>query len=452
VTSLPLVIALVMNNTSDHQPIKSRSLHEWLETIEASHPSEIEMGLERALTVYSRMRSSFSKVVLVAGTNGKGSTIAMLERLLLNAGQNVGVYTSPHITQYNERIRINGKNADDQQIIQSFERVEAARKGIPLTYFEFGTLSALSCLECENLDIVLLEVGLGGRLDAVNIVDPDLAIITSIDIDHTDWLGSDRESIGFEKAGILRPGIPAIYGEINPPESICQQVLAQKVKMLYCQQHFGMAPEKDLASESNKGFISDKAGHRKDIQLPNCLLPENNILMALQAMECLGFSLDNRIISETLDGFVVEGRLEVVSDTPIVLLDVGHNPHASRFLAHRLNALAKGRSVYAVFSALADKDIAGIISPLRSLIKAWHIAPLECARAKDISDISSALAELNLEYTEHLSLSSAYDQAFSEASESVVPSSDEPEEMGIVICFGSFYVVSEIKENKKWTV
>ena len=429
-------VIVVMINTSDHQSLKPLSLLEWLEKIEASHPSEIEMGLERTLTVYSRMRSRFSKVVLVAGTNGKGSTIAMLERLLLNAGQTVGVYTSPHINQYNERIRINGKNAEDQKIVRSFERVEAARKEIPLTYFEFGTLGALSCLERENLDIVLLEVGLGGRLDAVNIVDPDLAIITSIDIDHTDWLGSDRESIGFEKAGILRPEIPAIYGEGNPPESICQQVLAQKVKMLYCQQHFGHA--------SGAGFISDKDGNKKNIQMPDCLLPENNMLMALQAMECLGFSLNNKIISEALDGFVVEGRLEVVSDAPIVILDVGHNPHASRFLAHRLKDIAKGRSVYAVFSALADKDVAGIISPLSSLVKTWHIAPLNCSRAKNISDISHALDEQNLEFTEHSSLSSAYDQAVFEASES--------EEAGVVICFGSFHVVSEIKESNKWMV
>ena len=416
-----------------------KSLQAWLEIIEASHPSEIEMGLERTLTVYSRLRSNFSsksiapRVVLVAGTNGKGSTIAMLERLLINAGQTVGVYTSPHIHQYNERIRINGKNVDDQRIVQSFERVEAARKDIPLTYFEFGTLGALSCLEVENLDIVLLEVGLGGRLDAVNIVDPDLAIITSIDIDHIDWLGSDRESIGFEKAGILRPGIPAIYGEKNPPESICQQVLAQKVNMLYCQQHFGLYPESEAEAKSNTGFILDKKDNKKDIKMPDCLLPENNVLIALQAMECLDFSLNNNIISESLDGFVVEGRLEVVSDAPIVMMDVGHNPHASRFLAHRLKALAKGSPVYAVFSVLADKDIEGIVSPLSTLVSEWHIAPLECARAKGISDISRVLTDQKLEFTEHQSLSDAYDQARYKASKT-----------GIVICFGSFYVVSEL--------
>lgn len=438
-----------MINSSTQVTVNARSLPEWLNLIEANHPSEIEMGLERTHAVYSRLRTTFSsqsiapKVVLVAGTNGKGSTIAMLERLLLNAGQAVGVYTSPHLNKYNERIRINGKDADDQRIIQSFESVETARNNIPLTYFEFGTLGALSCLESEKLDIVLLEVGLGGRLDAVNVVEPDLAIITSIDIDHIDWLGSNRESIGFEKAGILRVGVPAIYGEKNPPDSICKQVVAQKVNMHYCEQQFGLRPANNIKAGGAIGFISDKAGNKKDIQMPDCLLPENNILIALQAMECLGFSLNNDAVIESLDRFVVKGRLEVVSNDPTVILDVGHNPHASRFLAQRIHSIAKGRPVFAVFSALADKDVAGIILPLSQVVASWYIAPLDCPRAKGIADIGKVFAEHNLVFTEHDSIENAYHQAWSRASGT---DSSLHEDMGLVICFGSFHVISEIHE------
>lgn len=414
-------------------------LQQWLSKIEASHPSEIEMGLDRTLTVYSKLRTGrvAKKIIVVAGTNGKGSTIAMIEHLLLKMGLSVGVYTSPHIETYNERIRINGKNVDDRRIVESFEKVESVRGGVPLTYFEFGTLGAIHCLASEKLDVAILEVGLGGRLDAVNIIDADLAIITSVDIDHTEWLGSDRESIGFEKAGILRVGIPAIYGESNPPHSVTQQATAQNVRLLTFQQDFGVSIEhSNTRQASGNAFITDRYSCKKDVFMPDCLLPESNILMALQAVECLGLMGDAQALTDELNKFSVEGRLEVVSDKPQVLLDVGHNPHAAKFLSTRLKTIAQGRPVYAVFSALSDKDVEGVVEHLALDISVWHIAPLDCPRAKNMSELGQVFEERNLKHVKYDSIESAFVTAYEAALH----------DDALLICFGSFFVVSNIKK------
>lgn len=426
-------------------------LNEWLQRIEQNHPSEIEMGLDRTLTVYSKLRKGrlAKQVVLVAGTNGKGSTIAVLERLLLDAGQSVGVYSSPHIKRYNERVRINGELIDDKRLVESFQEVERARRGIPLTYFEFGTLGALCCLEKQGLDIVLLEVGLGGRLDAVNIVDPDLSIITSVDIDHVEWLGDNRESIGFEKAGIFRQGVPAIYGGDNPPESVIQQASAQNINLFVYQKQFGIKedlaesfvdydwifhPEQNNKSKRSAGFLSGVSGNSIEIAMPFSLLPESNILTAIQAMECLGFAVNGEAIRKSLDCFSVKGRFEIYSTQPLVILDVGHNPHAARFLSRRLAKLKGTRPVYAVFSVLADKDVQGIIEGLDNQVTEWHVAPLSCPRSMELSQICDALSESGQKFKKYSSLDLAYKKALDTAKENE----------GIVMCFGSFYVVSDI--------
>ncbi|WP_250658356.1 bifunctional tetrahydrofolate synthase/dihydrofolate synthase [Alkalimarinus coralli] len=426
------------------------SLNAWLERIEKNHPSEIEMGLERTLSVYSTLgiERIASQVVVVAGTNGKGSTIAALERLLLDAGKTVGVYSSPHITSYNERVRVNGVQIDDRRLVESFEKVECARGRTPLTYFEFGTLSAISCLESEKLDVVLLEVGLGGRLDAVNIVDADLAIITSVDIDHTEWLGDNRESIGYEKAGIFRKNTPAIYGEDNPPSSVVQQALAKDVPLYIYQQDFGLSRASDTPEPFNwlfqsgvsddnsrlEAYISNCDGGVNRIKMPRSLLPESNILTAIQAMVCLGFRVDHDRL-KGLDGFSVAGRFEVYASDPLVLLDVGHNPHAARFLSRRLADIKSQRPVYAVFSALSDKDVCGIVEGIDGLIDEWFIAPLSFSRAMNLSDISNALVQCGQHYTESAEIKEAFHYAVNAAKEND----------GIVICFGSFHVVSDIK-------
>ncbi len=428
-----------------------KALNNWLKRIEQNHPSEIEMGLDRTLTVYSKLRKGplAKKVVVVAGTNGKGSTIAVLERLLLNAGKSVGVYSSPHIHRYNERVRVNGELVDDKRLVESFEAVEIARDGTPLTYFEFGTLAALCCFEKEPLDVVLLEVGLGGRLDAVNIVDSDLSIITSVDIDHVEWLGDNRESIGFEKAGIFRQGMPSIYGGDNPPESVIQQADAQNINLFIYRKQFGLTQStadnaidyswvyRSQNTSDNKriiGYLSDLSGVKKEQPMPFSLLPESNILTALQAMECLGFPVSRDGTLKGLDGFVVKGRFEVYSTQPLVLLDVGHNPHAARFLSRRLASIKGYRPVYAVFSVLIDKDVSGIVEGLGGLVTEWHVATLSCPRAMELSQIRTALTEADQQFVEYASLDLAYEKAFEAAKQND----------GIVMCFGSFHVVSEI--------
>ncbi len=414
-------------------------LQQWLSKIEASHPSEIEMGLDRTLTVYSKLRAGrvAKKIIVVAGTNGKGSTIAMIEHLLLKMGVSVGVYTSPHIETYNERIRINGKSVDDRRIVESFQKVESVRGAVPLTYFEFGTLGAIHCLANEKLDVAILEVGLGGRLDAVNIIDADLAVITSVDIDHTEWLGNDRESIGFEKAGILRVGIPAIYGESNPPNSVTQQASAQNVRLLTFQKDFGVFTEHSKTCPPNgRAFITDQHSCKKEVSMPDCLLPESNILMALQAVECLGLMDDAQAFTDLLNKFTVAGRLEVVSDKPQVLLDVGHNPHAAKFLSTRLKTVCRGRPVYAVFSALSDKDVDGVVEHLAQDINVWHIAPLDCPRAKTLSELGEVFDERNLNHVKYDSIESAFITAYEAALR----------DDALLICFGSFFVVANIKK------
>ncbi|UZE97858.1 bifunctional tetrahydrofolate synthase/dihydrofolate synthase [Alkalimarinus alittae] len=426
-------------------------LQQWLTLIEQNHPSDIEMGLDRTLTVYTRLRKGrlAKQVVLVAGTNGKGSTIAVLERLLLEAGLSVGVYSSPHIHIYNERIRINGELIDDKRLVESFQVVEKARRTTPLTYFECGTLGALYCLERARLDVVLLEVGLGGRLDAVNIVDPDLSIITSVDIDHVEWLGDNRESIGFEKAGIFRQGVPAIYGGDNPPESVIQQANAQNIDLHIHDTHFGLRnqPSEAVAdyswvfdtqpSQSAQrvvGYLRDQTGSTKEILMPYSLLPESNILTAIQAMACLGHLTNDTHILKALDGFAVKGRFEVYGSQPLVLLDVGHNPHAARFLSRRLSEIKGGRPVYAVFSVLTDKDVNGIVEGLNGQIDHWYIAPLACPRAMKLPEICNALSNNQQQFTEYDGLNNAFNEAVNVAKESD----------GIVMCFGSFHVVSDI--------
>ncbi len=429
-------------------------LQQWLKKIESTHPSNIEMGLDRLLTVYSTLRSEklAERVVLVAGTNGKGSTIAILEKLLLGLGKTVGVYSSPHIKTYNERVRINGKNIDDGRLVEGFESVEKARKNIPLTYFEFGTLCAFKCFESEKLDVVLLEVGLGGRLDAVNIIDPDLAIITSVDIDHTEWLGNDREKIGFEKAGIFRSRVPAIYGESNPPKSVTQQALAQNIELLIYQKHFGLIDSQVIEptnSQANvvggaernnsllKGFITNELGQKETVFMPISLLPESNRLIALQAMKCLGFSLNNDEIYQFMNGFSMAGRLEIVSQDPDIMLDVAHNPHAAQFLSKRLIDFSRGQPIYAVFSALEDKDVLGVIAAFDAQITQWHVASLNCPRAMNGIQVSELLQQCHQSVEVHPSIGLAYDNAVIKAREN----------NGVVICFGSFYVVSGIKHH-----
>lgn len=401
------------------------------------HPAEIELGLERVRQVYERMpRLLTATVVTVAGTNGKGSTVAMLEAALLQSGAKVGAYTSPHILRFNERIRIQGIDVDDAALVQAFEVVDKARQHVALTYFEFTTLAAFHLLAQAGLDVVVLEVGMGGRLDAVNIVDPDIAIITSIGLDHQAWLGDTLDAIGREKAGILRSGRLALLGW-NMPPSVYQEVerVGATVRCFgsdfLCRQ-----PLLELALEDEKLSFDLPIVSR---------FPDNNIALAMQA-----FAMVWQMQGRPLDQFVpmlhallpsiltlpVPGRLEQVSTSPEVILDVGHNPHAAVFLAQWLLTRKRpGQRCLAVFSALQDKDVMGVVAALTAQVDTWFIAPLTCERA-----MSGELLYQRVQTQAQNVLSFAhFDDALAQAL------AQATSDHSLVLVFGSFHVVEQAK-------
>lgn len=388
------------------------------------------MGLSRCAHVWSAMGQPAvaRRVVTVAGTNGKGSTIAMLEAALLESGLRVGVYTSPHITRYNERIRLNGLEASDDVLVEGFECVERARAAVPLTYFEFGTLAAFSVFSGQELDIVLLEVGLGGRLDAVNIVDPDLAIISSIALDHEDWLGSDLEQIGREKAGIMRQEIPVVLGQ-DMPVSVMEYAGRLSCSVRSYGEDFGL--------ENGQVFL----GQQKGLDLPSCPFPVSNLLVAAQTITLMAgwFDMLHRLSGSTqsllnlLARTRLAGRCEWVAEN--VLVDVAHNPHAAAHLSEVLAKMSKGeRQVFAVYSALNDKDVAGVVNAMSSLVDRWYIAPLDCPRAMTLAKLESAVGNAARDV-----LSFA---EFENAIRSVVVDKGKDT---IVVIFGSFFAVESAK-------
>lgn len=337
------------------------SLTDWLSWLETLHPTEIELGLERTADVYKRLchRRPACYVITVAGTNGKGSTIAMLETILLHAGYAVGSYTSPHLHHYNERVRIGGIDIDDKSLCRAFERVNAVRHDVSLTYFEFGTLAALDIFTRHELDIVLLEVGLGGRLDAVNIVEPDIAVITSIALDHEEWLGNDREAIGIEKAGIMREGIPVICGDHQPPASLLQRASELQVQ-LHC---LGKEFAYDTDAETWSWWADFGHGKLSHLGLPQPALSGgfqlDNAATVLATLQCLTDMPTDRVdIEEGLEHVRLPGRFQLLATEVPCIYDVAHNPHAAAALTLSLQALpVKGRTRM-VFGAMADKDIA----------------------------------------------------------------------------------------------
>ncbi len=351
----------------------ARTLAQWLAWQERLHPAGIELGLRRVRTVLERLglqRPPF-QVVTVAGTNGKGSTVAYMEQALAAAGVAVGAYTSPHLHRYNERIRVRGREATDAELCAAFERVEAARGDTPLTYFEFGTLAALVHFAAAGVQLALLEVGLGGRLDAVNAVDPQLTVITPIDLDHQDWLGPDREAIGAEKAGILRPGVPLVLGDRRPPASVLARAAALEVPLWRLGRDFQM-------TRAGQGWRWQGPGG--PVSVPALGLPGahqgDNAATAAMALQLLA-ERHPRLL-EVWPGALAEtrlpGRQERLPGAPEWLLDVGHNAHAARALAATL--AAEPRPTVAVVGMLADKDHAAFLAPLRPHLAGLHLASL----------------------------------------------------------------------------
>lgn len=416
-----------------------RTLGEWLAYLEQLHPAAIDMGLDRCQQVLARLGLGrlAPRVITVTGTNGKGSTCAFVASLLKAQGLKVGVYASPHLLRYNERVLIDGIEVDDAQLCEAFAALEAARGEISLTYFEMGTLAAFWLFKRAALDAVVLEVGLGGRLDAVNLIDADMSLITSVGLDHADYLGNTRESVGFEKAGILRAGCPALCGDLEPPHTVLD-----KVAELGCP-FFLRGQDYDLAVGENQWQWRGRTLDGQPVALdglPLLDLPMENAALALQAYRLTGLPWEPAQLAAALVATRVTGRLDrrQVSwqgKRLNLLLDVGHNPHAAEYLARRLAARPPVGRRLAVFGLLADKDLEGVIAPLAASISQWAVTPLPTARTRPAAELEQALANLGANVASYASVEQALEAQCAQAT-----ADDE------ILLFGSFYCVGEALE------
>jgi len=409
-----------------------RSLSDWLDYVEKQHPSAIALGLERVAQVLSRLDAGFDcPVITVGGTNGKGSTCAMLDAILRAAGYRTGLYTSPHLVRYNERVRVGGTEEGDEALAEAFAAVEAARGDTPLTYFEFGTLAAFWLFNKRKTEVAVLEVGLGGRLDAVNAVDADCAVLTSVAIDHVDYLGATREDIGREKAGIFRPGRPAVVADPDPPRS----VLEAKGEKLFLGKDFGYEAQAGQWSYWGPGGKRGGLAHpalRGAVQLRNAAAA----LCALDALrERLPVAMQE--VRRGLAEVTLPGRFEALPGRPQVILDVAHNVEAAKTLARNLAAAGFAAETIAVCGMLRDKDVGGVLRELAPRVTRWHLASLSGPRAAAAADLAAQLAALDVAKSSiHLHDSPA--RAFAAARE-------RASESDKIVVFGSFLTVGEVK-------
>ncbi len=371
------------------------TLDDWLDRIERAHPAEIELGLERTSRVAARMGTAISAatVITVAGTNGKGSCVAVMERVLLAAGKRVGAYTSPHLRHYNERVRVQGRAVDDAALCAAFAAVEHAREETPLTYFEFGTLAALEIFRHARLDFLLLEVGLGGRLDAVNIIDADVAVISSIQIDHTDWLGKDRETIAGEKAGIFRSRTPVVCADRDPPQALYRAADALEAPW------FGIGAQFDTWRNTSGEWCwrgTDRAGQALEHEgLAPPQLLDGNVAAALQALLLCDIALDRTMLASVLPSLTLAGRFQQRRLREIeCVLDVAHNLAATEVLAARLAGQAHAGRTAVVFAAMGDKDIDAMLAVLSGCASAWFLPQLHATRAAPAPDVARRLEAL----------------------------------------------------------
>ena len=363
-----------------------QNLQEWLAHCERLHPRTIELGLERSQAVATRMELRFDcPVITVAGTNGKGSTCAMLEAIALQAGWRTGVYTSPHLVDFQERCRIHGEIVQPAELLPHFERVEAARQDTTLTYFEFTTLAIMSLMACAGLDVAILEVGLGGRLDTVNIIDADCAVITSIDLDHMELLGPDRESIGREKAGILRSGRPAIVSDPVPPKSVIDRASDIGADLWLLGRDFNFSGDQQQWSWAGRGRRYGGLAYPA-LRGANQLLNASGALAALAALRPR-LPVTAQAVRNGLAMVELPGRFQVVAGQPVLVLDVAHNPHAVAALAANLDAMGFYPTTHAVFGAMGDKDLAQMLRRMGPLVDRWYFTDLDTARAAKAADL-----------------------------------------------------------------
>jgi dihydrofolate synthase/folylpolyglutamate synthase len=414
-----------------------RGLSDWLAFIETLHPKSIAMGLERVAAVASRMALRLDgPVVTVGGTNGKGSTCAMLEAIYRRAGFRTGLYTSPHLLRYNERVVVDGVLASDERLVDAFERVDAARAHAPLTYFEFGTLAALALFADAKLDVRILEVGLGGRLDAVNIVDADVAVVTTVDIDHVDYLGDTREAIGLEKAGIFRAGRQAICGDPDPPSSLVAHAAEIGAPLWRLGRDFR------YAGEGTQWRYEGPGGGRYGLPYPALRGPYQlqNAATALAAIDALRERLpvSGGAVRDGLVGVELPGRLQVLPGRPAIVLDVAHNPQAARALASALAAMGAFRRTLAVFGMLKDKDIDAVVRAVAPRIDAWYVAPLPGPRGGDVASVVAAL--------ERAGVARDAMHAFDTVENALAAARDDARDTDRIAAFGSFLTVAAVQD------
>jgi dihydrofolate synthase/folylpolyglutamate synthase len=410
------------------------TLNDWLAYIEALHPKDIEMGLGRVAEVSQRLNLDIHfPIVTVAGTNGKGSTCAMLEHIYHAAGYRVGTYSSPHFLRYSERVRVACQEITDVDLIAAFQAVEKARQDTQLTYFEYGTLAAIWHFSRAGLDVLILEVGLGGRLDAVNVFEPSCSIVTSVDLDHMEFLGDTRESIGAEKAGVFRANKPAICGDQQPPQSLIEyaQKIGADLRLIQRDFNFELLP----TGWNYHGKDSDVASLpmpalKGDFQLENAAC-------VLTAIESLQAQLPVRVeaIAQGLRAVTLRGRFQTVAHQPDVILDVAHNPHAAKSLATNLQqTAAKGKTI-AVFAMLGDKDIAGVVYALSKQIDVWYLAEINHPRGCAVGQIAKLVLQ---------QLPQAKIQTFKTVSEAYHQACIDADENDRIVALGSFFTVAEV--------
>jgi dihydrofolate synthase/folylpolyglutamate synthase len=438
------------------------TLADWLTHLETLHPKTIALGLERVAQVKQRLNLQPDfPIIVVGGTNGKGSVCAMLESILHAAGYRVGCYTSPHLLHYNERVRIAKRQASDAELCASFEKIEQARDGISLTYFEFGTLAAMQCFIEHKVDVAILEVGLGGRLDAVNVFDNDCAVIASVDIDHTDYLGETREQIAFEKAGIMRKGRVAICADEDVPQVVRDQAQQIGAELWCIGDEFGFEicgvdashtlshPNGHPLPQAGEGMgrgqwnYRSKVGSRSALPYPalHGAYQLRNASAALASLDVLKgrLPISMEAVRRGLGEVQLAGRFQFVPGKPSLILDVAHNPHAARSLAQNLAGLPPCPHTYAVFAMLADKDIAGVASALDPHIDTWLVAGINTPRSATAEKLDHVLEQCRVrgEIKICKNIPDALRYAYNAAGEN-----------DRIMAFGSFYTVAEVMVAK----
>jgi dihydrofolate synthase / folylpolyglutamate synthase len=423
------------------------TLDTWLSLLETRHSKTIDMGLDRVRAVKERLGLTFDcPVIMVAGTNGKGSTCAMLESVLLQAGYRVGLYIKPHFLHFNERARINGEMASNEALIENFEAVEAARGDVSLSYFEFTTLAIMRLLSRANLEVVILEVGLGGRLDAVNVIDADVSIVTNVDIDHTDYLGDTREKIGFEKAGIFRTGRTAICSDPMPPQSLIDHAMEIGADLWLFGRDFNYSGDKQQWNYGGRNMRRNSLGY-PSLRGANQLLNACAVLAALESLR------DRLPVSaqEARNGLVMvelPGRFQVLPGRPTVILDVAHNPHAAATLAQNLDNMGFHRYTYAVFGSMHDKDIDGVIAHLKDHVDHWNVTDLPLARAATAKQLTEKLQAAGIAPSSEPGAEKSV-QAFSSPAEAFANAMSRAEENDRIAVFGSFFTVAGVMAAQK---